>query len=91
MQGTTTAMKWGNPMSRDIEDVVNQPSHYTAGDIECIDALKASMPHEQFLGYLKAAAIKYLWRYEMKGKPVQDLRKSIWYTKRLIMELEINH
>lgn len=70
------------------EDLVNQPSHYTAGDIECIDALKASMPREQFLGYLKAAAMKYLWRYEMKGKPVQDLQKSIWYTNRLIKELE---
>lgn len=72
------------------EDMVNAPSHYTGGDIECIDALKASMPQEQFLGYLKAAAMKYLWRYENKGKPIQDLRKSIWYTKRLIQELELD-
>ena len=28
-------------------DVVNHPSHYTQGDIECIDAIKAALGEEQ--------------------------------------------
>lgn len=67
-------------------DVVNRPHHYNAGSIECIDAIKESMEPEQFLGYLKGNCLKYLWRYEYKGKPVEDLRKARWYLERLIKE-----
>ena len=68
------------------EDVVNRPHHYNSGNIECIDAIKESMEPEQFLGYLKGNCLKYLWRYEYKGKPVEDLRKARWYLERLIKE-----
>ena len=34
------------------KDNVN-PQHYKQGDIECIEAIKASMTHEEFIGYLK--------------------------------------
>ena len=44
-------------------DPVNSPSHYASGGIECIDAIKASMSHEAFLGYLKGNVQKYMWRY----------------------------
>ncbi|ECV1080091.1 DUF3310 domain-containing protein [Salmonella enterica subsp. enterica serovar Cerro] len=64
-------------------DVVNHPSHYTQGDIECIDAIKASLGEEQYEGYLRGACIKYLWRYKMKSG-VESLKKSEWYLKRLI-------
>jgi hypothetical protein len=53
-------MKVGN-------NIVNHPAHYTSGEIECIDALKASMPHAEFCGFLKGNAMKYLWRYDKKG------------------------
>lgn len=69
-------------------DPVNSPSHYTQGGIECIEAIKASMTHEEFCGYLKGCAIKYLWRYKHKGKPVEDLKKAAWYQDRLIKEEE---
>ena len=52
-----------------MSDAVNHPSHYTGGDIECIDAIKASMTNEAFLGYLKGNIQKYLWRYEKKVAP----------------------
>lgn len=68
------------------EDVVNKPHHYNTGSIECIDAIKEAMEPEQFQGYLKGNCIKYLWRYEYKGKPVEDLRKARWYLERLIKE-----
>lgn len=64
-------------------DVVNHPSHYTQGDIECIDAIKAALGEEQYEGYLRGACIKYLWRYKMKSG-VESLKKSEWYLKRLI-------
>ena len=80
---------------RDIEmftvtehDPVNRPSHYTAGGIECIDAIKASMSTEAFLGFLKGNVQKYMWRYEKKVAPVEDLKKAQWYLSKLIEEQE---
>lgn len=73
--------------SRRSSDPVNHPSHYASGEIECIDAIKASMSHEAFLGYLKGNVQKYIWRYEKKLNPVQDLDKASWYLSRLIQEL----
>ena len=67
-------------------DAVNSPSHYKTGDIECIDAIKASMSSEQFIGQLKGNIEKYVWRMSYKGKPVEDLRKARWYLDRLIEE-----
>ena len=64
-------------------DVINHPSHYTQGDIECIDAIKAALGEEQYEGYLRGACIKYLRRYKMKSG-VESLKKSEWYLKRLI-------
>ena len=67
-------------------DAVNHPEHYK-GEIEAIDAIKASMTKDQFNGYCKGNAIKYLWRWERKGK-VEDLKKAQWYLNKLIHENE---
>ena len=67
-----------------MTDPVNHPDHYTQGGIECIDAIQASMSHEEFLGYLKGNEIKYIWRYRNKGKEVEDLQKANWYLTKLI-------
>ena len=69
-------------------DPVNNPSHYASGGIECIEAIKASMSREAFLGYLKGNVQKYMWRYEKKANPVEDLKKARWYQERLIAEQE---
>lgn len=71
-----------------MTDMVNHPSHYAAGSIECIEAIEASMTKEAFCGYLKGNAQKYYWRYEKKINPVEDLKKARWYTDRLIEVLE---
>jgi len=68
-------------------DSVNHPDHYTVGDIECIDAIKASMSEEAFRGYLKGTAMKYLWRYEYKNNPLEDVRKGLWFLHKLEEEL----
>jgi hypothetical protein len=67
-----------------MEDLVNSPSHYASGSVECIDAIEASLTVEAFRGYLKGNIQKYLWRYEEKGNALQDLQKAEWYLKRLI-------
>ena len=59
------------------------PEHYKFGGVECIDAIKSSLSPEQFKGYLKASIIKYLWRYEHKGKQLEDLDKANWYINKL--------
>jgi hypothetical protein len=69
-------------------DAVHHPSHYTSGGIECIDALRASMSENEFQGYLKGNIIKYLWRYEHKGKPLEDIQKAAWYLARLENEVK---
>lgn len=69
-------------------DNVEHPSHYTTGGIECIDAIKASMSSEEYKGFLKSQVIKYVWRYRLKGKPVEDLKKARFYLERLIIETE---
>ena len=72
----------------DGEDKVNNPHHYNTGDIECIDAIKASMSPEAFKGYLKGNTEKYLWRYSYKNG-LEDLKKARWYLNYLIqMESE---
>ena len=71
-----------------MSDMVNHPSHYADGGIECIEAIEASMTREAFCGYLKGNAQKYFWRYEKKINPVEDLKKARWYADRLIEVLE---
>ncbi len=69
-------------------DVVNSPPHYKTGGIEAIEGIEASMGPEAYAGYLKGNIMKYMWRYERKGKPVEDLKKAQWYLGRLIAAQE---
>ena len=71
-------------MSKSTHDPVNSPAHYATGEIECIDAIKASMPMAEYIGFLKGNVMKYIWRYKRKGKPVEDLKKAQWYLNKLI-------
>ena len=69
-------------------DVVNHPSHYTRGRIECIDAsYSATTGKSGIEAVCVANVIKYLWRYEEKGG-LESVRKEQWYLNKLISELE---
>ena len=65
--------------------VVNQPSHYTDGNIEVIDFIE-----DKKLGFCLGNAIKYISRAGKKdpNKEVEDLKKANWYINRRIKELE---
>jgi len=66
------------------EDMVNEPPHYKNGKIECIVAMEAMLTPEEFIGYLRGNAFKYMWRYRNKGKAHEDLQKAQWYLSRLV-------
>lgn len=68
-------------------DNVNHPDHYTKGDIECIDALRAQSTKEEFEGHCKLCAAKYLWRWRDKGG-VESLKKARVYLDWLIESAE---
>jgi len=70
------------------KDAIN-PNHYKTGDVEAIEAIKASMTQEAFLGYLKGNVLKYVWRFEKKNR-LEDLKKANWYLTRLTNEYQSN-
>lgn len=72
------------------EDLINRPSHYNTGNIECIMAIEESMSSESYRGYLKGNVLKYLWRYQYKGNPKQDIDKAMWYLNQLSNEVELD-
>jgi len=63
-------------------DNVNHPPHYTAGSVECIDAIRAALTPEEFRGYCKGNVLKYTWRERHKGGD-ESLAKAQWYLKQL--------
>ena len=70
------------------KDNVNHPTHYTAGKVECIDAIEAAVTNlNGFEGVCVGNAIKYLFRWKLKGG-IESLQKARWYIDRLIYSLE---
>ena len=67
-----------------IDEAVNHPSHYTDGNIECIDYIQDKLTDEEFQGYCKGNALKYISRAGKKNpdKYNEDLKKAIWYLER---------
>lgn len=67
-------------------DTVKKPAHYNQGEIECIDAIKVAVSNLQGIDAVCTAnAIKYLWRWKLKGG-VEDLKKAKWYIDKLITQ-----
>lgn len=66
-----------------MSDPVKQPPHYQglkeALGVEVIDIIEACD-----FGYHLSSVLKYLFRHEYKGKPVEDLKKAAWYLERYI-------
>lgn len=73
--------------TKQADDPVNSPSHYTQGAIECIDAIREALGVEGYRAFLKGQIFKYLWRAKHKGQEGQDYKKAQWYMNRLV-ELE---
>lgn len=67
-------------------DPVNHPPHYTAhpSGFECVEIT-------EHFNFCLGNAIKYIWRADLKGRPVEDLKKAIWYLEREIARRSQNH
>lgn len=63
-------------------DPVNHPAHYTAGGIECIDAIESALTADEFRGFIKGTVLAYVWRERHKGGD-EDVAKAAWYLARL--------
>ena len=68
-------------------DNVNHPSHYTQGNIECIDAIASATAGKNGIEAVCVAnVVKYLWRYEEKNG-AEDVKKAEWYLRKLLDHL----
>lgn len=73
-----------NLIMADDKDMVNSPSHYTQGSIECIDAIAQVVKDlDGMEAMCTGNVIKYLWRWKHKNG-VEDLKKAQWYLQRMI-------
>lgn len=70
-------------MSTKTERVHIVGRHYTEKTIQPWDAMKSWMDREQFIGFLRGNAIKYLARCDDKGG-LEDLLKARHYLDKLI-------
>ena len=78
-------------MEKASEDTINQPSHYTQGEIECITYLEANLG-SAFGFFLEGSIKKYMHRFRHKhdtqeGK-LNDLRKARYFLDALIKDGE---
>ena len=74
------------------EDMVNHPSHYTHGGVECIDAITSALSsyEDSVDSWLVGQVIKYLWRAPLKGKYEEDIKKAQFYLNRLVEKIDKN-
>lgn len=63
---------------------VDHPARY-GGDTEyeCIKVLKAWLNADEYRGFLKGNAIKYLCRLGKKDEPAKEIEKAVWYLNSL--------
>ena len=64
-------------------DPVAAPRHYLShpNGVECIDVV-------EHLPFCLGNVIKYIWRADLKGDALEDLRKARWYLDREISRRE---
>lgn len=86
-RGATDSSTPGAGGAQATPDPVRRPSHYTAGEIECIDAIDSAISHLSGRdAFDTGQVIKYVWRWRLKGGRT-DLEKARWYLDRLIGRL----
>ena len=68
-------------------DEVNNPKHYTSGNIEALDIIEdATKDLDGLEAFSIGSALKYLIRFDKKNDPIQDLQKAVFYIERVIFE-----
>lgn len=67
----------------DIQAMVRSPEHYTVGGYEALDVIRAKLTEEEYRGYCKGNALKYLMRANYKGHHDADIGKALFYLEEL--------
>lgn len=64
---------------KQMDENVNHPKHYNShpSGIECIRIT-------EHMGFNLGNAVKYIWRADLKGQQIEDLKKAAWYINREI-------
>lgn len=74
-----------SPRSKRLDErnAVEHPYHYNANPsgIEAILVI-------EHMNFCLGNAIKYIWRADQKGNPIEDLKKAAWYLDREIKRRE---
>ena len=65
------------------KEMVNHPSHYCQGDMECIDGIVGAFGKDEAVVFCKINAFKYLWRHNSKNGD-EDVRKANWYLNKAV-------
>ena len=75
----TRLPKWAEKKA----DMINHPPHYTShpSGVECIQVT-------EHMNFCLGNAVKYIWRADLKGSGVEDLKKAAWYIEREIKRRE---
>ena len=57
-----------------MTDMINHPPHYTShpSGVECLTITR-------HMGFNLGNAVKYIWRADLKGAAIDDLRKAVFY------------
>lgn len=66
-----------------MTDPINHPPHYTShkSGVECLTITR-------HMGFNLGNAVKYIWRCDLKGGAIDDLRKAVFYIQDEIMRRE---
>lgn len=83
--GRLTAVKT-DPAPR-ADDIQEGGDHYRSKDVQPWTAMESWMSDEEFVGFLRGNAIKYLARCNDKGG-LEDLKKARHYLAKLIEKVE---
>jgi hypothetical protein len=73
-------------------DPVNHPAHYTSHPARCVCGRGVEcIQITEHMGFNVGNVVKYLWRADEKGAPIEDLKKARWYLDREIQRRERLH
>jgi hypothetical protein len=83
IEAARDAMRLLWPDAKESVDLINHPPHYSAhpSGVECITIT-------EHMSFNVGNAVKYLWRADEKGSPLDDLRKARWYIERELAKRE---
>lgn len=65
-------------------DDINTPAHYHSGGIDVIGFSEKQFSKEQLIGSHRINVLKYVTRFDKKGRPMKDLKKARFYIDKLI-------